>query len=116
MEKRGIPGFACVFVLSLAWGCSGSQEGLVAVPEGSRLELSELVGQMRDMAWAEEVDAAQALIEEQRHHHDESGPEWLLAASWLGRGASFAERWDVAEQYAREAYNGSQVLLRGVVA
>ena len=36
---------------------------------------------------------------------------WLVTASWLGRGASFTEQWDVAEQYAREAYDGSVVLL-----
>ena len=38
-------------------------------------------------------------------------PRWLLAASWLGRGASFAERWEVAEPYAREAHDGSVALL-----
>ncbi len=78
---------------------------------GSPIEISELVGQMRDMAWAEEVDAAQALIEQQRPHQDVSSARWLVAASWLGRGASFAERWDVAERYAREAYDGSLALL-----
>jgi thiol-disulfide isomerase/thioredoxin len=63
------------------------------------------------MAWAEEVDAAQTLLQQQRGHHDQTSPEWLVAASWLGRGASFAQRWDVAEQYAREAYDGSSALL-----
>jgi|TARA_B100001167_G_scaffold105297_1_gene64381 thiol-disulfide isomerase/thioredoxin len=75
------------------------------------MEISELVNQMRDMAWAEEVDAAQTLLQQQRGHHDQTSPEWLVAASWLGRGASFAQRWDVAEQYAREAYDGSSALL-----
>tara|TARA_B100002049_G_scaffold171658_1_gene129702 strand:+ start:34 stop:912 length:879 start_codon:yes stop_codon:yes gene_type:complete len=75
------------------------------------MEISELVNQMRDMAWAEEVDAAQTLLQQQRGHHDQASPEWLVAASWLGRGASFAQRWDVAEQYAREAYDGSSALL-----
>ncbi len=72
---------------------------------------AELVGQIRDMAWAEEVDEAQALIEAERENHDTSSPEWLLAASWLGRGAGFAEQWDVAEQYATEARVGSMALL-----
>ena len=75
------------------------------------MEISELVNQMRDMAWAEEIDAAQTLLQQQRGYHDQTSPEWLVAASWLGRGASFAQRWDVAEQYAREAYDGSSALL-----
>ena len=111
MVMKRIAGLACVFAVSLVWGCSRPQDADVAAPEGAPLELSELVGQMRDLAWAEDVDAAQALIEQQRWHHDQASPEWLLAASWLGRGASFAERWDLAEQYAREAYDGSRALL-----
>ncbi len=120
MVKR-IAGLACVFVavLSLACGSAPAETDFVstpapevaAAPSGAALELSELVGQMRDMAWAEEVDAAQALIEGQRSHHDQASPQWLLAASWLGRGASFAERWDVAEEYANEARDGSIALL-----
>jgi thiol-disulfide isomerase/thioredoxin len=90
-----------------------------AVPESGEttaqgevsLEIAELVGQMRDMAWAEQVDEAQALLEGQREFQDTESPAWLLAASWLGRGASFAENWDVAGQYAQEAYEGSEALL-----
>jgi thiol-disulfide isomerase/thioredoxin len=37
--------------------------------------------------------------------------EWLVAVSWLARGASFAERWDVAERYAVETYQGSVALM-----
>ena len=80
-------------------------------PSVSPIETTALIGQMRDMAWAEEVAQAQALIEQQRSHHDQASTGWLVAASWLGRGASFAEQWDVAEQYAREAYDGSSALL-----
>ena len=80
-------------------------------PAAAPLDVSALVGQMRDMAWAEEVDAAQALIEAQRPHHDTSAPGWLLAASWLGRGAGFAGRWEVAERYAGEARGGAEALL-----
>ena len=80
-------------------------------PSVSPIEITALIGQMRDMAWTEEVAQAQVLIEQQRSHHDQSSTGWLVAASWLGRGASFAEQWDVAEQYAREAYDGSVVLL-----
>ena len=81
------------------------------VPEESAIEIAELVAQLRNMAWAEQVDAAQALIEQQRPHQDVASPAWLVAASWLGRGSSFTERWDVAEQYAREAHDGSVALL-----
>ena len=95
--------FLATVVLSLACGSPA--------PTSSPMAISELVNQMRDMAWAEEVDAAQTLLQQQRGHHDQTSPEWLVAASWLGRGASFAQRWDVAEQYAREAYDGSSALL-----
>ena len=113
MAVKRIMGLAFVLasVVSLACG-STAPVAEVAVPqEGAALEISELVGQLRDMAWAEEVDAAQALIEQQRPHHNQASAGWLLGASWLGRGASFAERWDVAEQYAREAHDGSVALL-----
>ena len=95
--------FLATVVLSLACGSPA--------PKSSPMAISELVNQMRDMAWAEVVDAAQTLLQQQRGHHDQTSPEWLVAASWLGRGASFAQRWDVAEQYAREAYDGSSALL-----
>ncbi len=95
--------FVATVVLSLACGSPA--------PKSSPMEIAELVNQMRDMAWAEEVDAAQTLLQQQRGYHDQASPEWLVAASWLGRGASFAQRWDVAEQYAREAYDGSSALL-----
>ncbi len=85
--------------------------GGAAATDDAPVELTELVGRMRDMAWAEEVDAAEAFIESQRPHHDTASPVWLLAASWIGRGASFAERWDVAERYAGEARDGSVALL-----
>jgi hypothetical protein len=113
MELQRFAGIACVVVAvsSLACGSAPAEIEVAAPAHGSPVEISELVGQMRDMAWAEEVDAAQALIEQQRPHQDVSSPAWLVAASWLGRGASFAERWDVAERYAREAYDGSFALL-----
>lgn len=97
--------------LSLACGSAAPASETAAPQEGAAIEISDLVGLLSGLAWAEEVDKAQVLIEQQRPHHDESSPEWLLAASWLGRGASFAERWDVAERYAREAHDGSVVLL-----
>jgi thiol-disulfide isomerase/thioredoxin len=113
MTLRKLAVFAGMAGLTFSVACgsapAGGGEG--AEPASGPLEISEVIGQMRDMAWAEEVDAAQTLIEAQRPHHDTSSPGWLLAASWLGRGASFAERWDVAEQYAGEARDGSVALL-----
>lgn len=115
MTERGVAGIACVFVAvsSVACGSAPAETEVSATEPGSPIEISELVGQMRDMAWAEEVDAARELIEQQRPHHVQATSGWLLAASWLGRGASFAERWDVAERYAREAHDGSVALLDG---
>ena len=113
MVVKRIVELALVFAsgLSLACGSAAPAPEVAAPQEGAAIEISELVGQLRDMAWAEEVDVAQARIEQQRPHHDQSSPGWLLAASWLGRGASFAGRWEVAERYAREAYDGSVALL-----
>jgi thiol-disulfide isomerase/thioredoxin len=70
-----------------------------------------LVSEMTDLAWAGEVDRAQALLEAQRVDNEAPTAEWLAAVSWMARGASFAERWDLAERYAREAYEGSIELL-----
>ena len=111
--------FALVVAVTMGCGPVSPQEDqgqapdstIGAAPVGASLEISELVGQLRTMAWAEEVDAAQTLIEAERPYHDQATPGWLLAASWLGRGASFAERWDVAEAYATEAVDGSVSLL-----
>ncbi|HIF07947.1 MAG TPA: TlpA family protein disulfide reductase [Gemmatimonadetes bacterium] len=70
-----------------------------------------LISEMSDLAWAEEVDKARELLESRRVPSEQPSPEWLAAVSWMARGASFAERWDVAEQYAGEAYLGSLTLL-----
>ena len=113
MVVTRMAGLAFMFAsgLSLACGSVAPASEVAAPQEGAAIGISGLVGQLSGMAWAEEIDAAQALIEQQRPHHDQTTPEWLLAASWLGRGASFAARWDVAERYAREAHDGSVALL-----
>ncbi len=106
-------------VLLLACGPQAGSGTADAVPaaevsapvQAGAIAPAELVGQMSDHAWAGQVDQAQTLIESQRAQHDTASPDWLLAASWLGRGASFEGQWDVAEQYAREAFEGSQALL-----
>ena len=71
-----------------------------------------LISEMSDLAWAEEVDGARALLESRRADGEQPTPEWLAAVSWMARGASFAERWDLAERYASEAYEGSLALLK----
>ena len=122
MDVKRTVGLFALLPLGMAVACgpqSGSgvgdaapvEQAMPPAADGALVEPAELVGQMRDLAWEEEVDAAQALIESQRGQHDETTPMWLLAASWLGRGASFAGQWDVAQQYAREAMDGSQALL-----
>jgi thiol-disulfide isomerase/thioredoxin len=90
---------------------AGDAAAAADAPSSAPTDIAEVVGQLRDMAWAGQVDEARALIEEQRPHQDTASADWLLAASWLGRGASFAEEWDVAEQYAQEARDGSEALL-----
>ena len=71
-----------------------------------------LVSEMSDLAWAGEVDRARAVLEARRVDSEQPTPEWLAAVSWMARGASFAERWDLAEQYATEAIEGSLTLLK----
>ncbi len=71
-----------------------------------------LVSEMSDLAWAGEVDRARDILEARRVESEQPTAEWLAAVSWLARGASFAEQWDVAERYASEAYEGSLALLK----
>ena len=71
-----------------------------------------LVSEMSDLAWTEEVDRARAILEARRIDSEQPTAEWLAAVSWLARGASFAERWDLAERYASEAYEGSLELMK----
>ena len=71
-----------------------------------------LVSEMSDLAWTEEVDRARAILEARRVDSEQPTAEWLAAVSWLARGASFAERWDLAELYASEAYEGSLELMK----
>lgn len=121
MVTRTFAGFALVTGVALSAACGAGpmdtepvadeQVATANTPTSDVIDIAEVVGQMRDMAWAGQVDEARDLIEAQRPHHDTASPDWLLAASWLGRGASFAEEWDVAEQYAREARAGSEALL-----
>ena len=54
MMVKKIAGFALVFasVFSLACGSAAPEAQVAAVPDGAAVEISELIGQIRDMAWA----------------------------------------------------------------
>jgi len=70
-----------------------------------------LASVLKNLAFADRASEAQALLEQQRPNHDTSSASWLAAVSWVARGASFVEKWDVAEKYAKEAHKGSQALI-----
>lgn len=75
-------------------------------------QANNFVSEMSDLAWAEEVDQAIDVLESKRVEYPDPSAEWLAAVSWLARGASFVERWNVAEHYASEAYSGSLELIK----
>lgn len=83
----------------------------LAWPSALLGQSSDLVREMSDLAWAGEVNEAMLLLESRRPDFAQPTPEWLAAMSWMARGASFAERWEVAERYATEAYQESVALL-----
>ena len=93
------------FTVSFLLICLASPLAVVA-------QSGSLVSEMSDLAWAGEVDKAHDLLEARRIDEEQPTPEWLAAVSWMARGASFAERWDLAEQYAGEAYEGSLELMK----
>ena len=84
----------------------------LASPLAVVAQSGSLVSEMSDLAWAGEGDKAHDLLEARRVDSEQPTPEWLAAVSWMARGASFAERWDLAEQYASEAYEGSLELMK----
>ena len=84
----------------------------LASPFAVVAQSGSLVSEMSDLAWAGEVDKAHDLLEARRVDDEQPTPEWLAAVSWMARGASFAERWELAEQYASEAYEGSLELMK----
>ena len=84
----------------------------LASPLAVVAQSGSLVSEMSDLAGTEEVDRARAILEARRVDGEQPTAEWLAAVSWLARGASFAERWDLAERYASEAYEGSLELMK----
>jgi len=96
VRQRPFAGLVVLLALSFS---------LPAEPAGLALRVKEL-------ARAGDVQGAQKLIEEHRATQRQITPEWLAAVSWLARGASDAEEWGLAEQYARETHEGSLQLLK----
>ncbi len=86
---------------------------LVLLPAVLLAQTTDLVAPVRKAAWAKDVATAERLIAEARDKNPAVTPQLLEAISWVGRGASFAKQWDKAEQYARQAYDGSAALLAG---
>ena len=78
---------------------------------------TRLIDALKRLALDRQTDEAISVLEKNRGTQaSASDPEWLTSVSWAARAAGFAERWDVAEKYAQEAYDGSLKLLdkRGV--
>ena len=83
---------------------------VAALPAAAQMPL---VDAMKRLALDRRVDEAINVLENTRSQVKSPTTEWLAAVSWAARAAGFVERWDVAETYAREAFDGSTKLLKG---
>ncbi len=83
----------------------------LAITAGLFAQSPTLGSVLKNLAFANQASEARALLEQQRVNHDPSSASWLAAVSWVARGASFVEQWDVAQKYASEAYRGSEKLI-----
>jgi thiol-disulfide isomerase/thioredoxin len=72
---------------------------------------ADLVPKVRSLAQNQDVEAARELVEKNRPPQTQITAEWLAAASWVARGASFAKQWDLAQKYAQETFDRSIELL-----
>jgi len=72
---------------------------------------ADLVRQVRLLLEKQDVAAAQQFVEKNRLPQSEITAEWLAAASWVARGASFAGQWELAQKYAQETFDSSLDLL-----
>lgn len=76
----------------------------------SPLAAADLVPRVRALVMQQkDAAAARQLVEGNRPPQPTA--EWLAAASWVARGASFAQQWDLARQYAQEVFDASVELL-----
>lgn len=83
---------------------------VVAAASTLRTPTEGFIQKMKDLAFARQPNEAVRLLEAERPQALTDTPEWLAAVSWAARGARFVERWDVAERYAVEAFEGSEAL------
>ncbi len=83
---------------------------LAALPAAAQMPL---VNAMKRLALDRQVDEAINTLESNRGQAKLPTPEWLAAVSWAARAAGFVERWQVAEKYALEAFEGTKKLLEG---
>ncbi len=67
----------------------------------------DLVARVRQLALTGELAAARQLVEQARPAEGHPTSQWLAAATWLARGASFAGQWALAEEYAAETLAAS---------
>jgi thiol-disulfide isomerase/thioredoxin len=72
---------------------------------------ADLVRQVRLLLEREDAAAARQFVEKNRPPQPAITAEWLAAASWVARGASFEGQWDVAQKYAQETFDGSVAML-----
>ena len=83
----------------------------LCVAGGLAAQTTDIAPILKSLAFAHRASEAQALLEKQRPNHDTASAAWLASVSWVARGASFVEEWDVAQKYATEAHKGSQALI-----
>jgi thiol-disulfide isomerase/thioredoxin len=72
---------------------------------------ADLVRQVRLLLEREDVAAARQFVEKNRPPQPQITAEWLAAASWIARGASFAKQWELAQKYAQETFDSSVAML-----
>jgi thiol-disulfide isomerase/thioredoxin len=72
---------------------------------------ADLVRQVRLLLEREDVAAARQFVEKNRPRQPQITAEWLAAASWIARGASFAKQWELAQKYAQETFDSSVAML-----
>ncbi len=84
----------------------------LALPAALLAQSGNVVSAARKAAWAKDLPAAEKAVADFRAQKPEITPQLLEALSWVARGAGFVQNWDKAESYAREAFNGSQTLLK----
>ncbi len=84
---------------------------LLLIAGAATVSAQPLVDHVKALARTNRFDEARQVLEAARGRVPNASAEWLTAVSWAARGASFVDRWDLAEKYAKEALGGSEALL-----